>query len=56
MDIVHDKMEAATSFIRSEPEEAMKNWADDILSSVNQWTWASCEELNPKIEETQLCL
>lgn len=50
------KRGAATSSIRSELEEAMKNWVGDFLSSVNQWTWDTREKLKAKIKETQLCL
>jgi hypothetical protein len=40
----------------SELEETIKNWVEDVLSSVNKRTQNLCEELNVKIEEMQLGL
>jgi hypothetical protein len=47
-------MEAAISSIRSELEEALTRWVEDVLASVDQRTQGLQEELNAKMEETQL--
>jgi hypothetical protein len=42
--------------IQSKMEETIKNWVEDVLVSVDQWTQGLCEEVSAKIEETQLAL
>lgn len=42
--------------IQSKMEETIKNWVEDALVSVYQWTLGLCEELSAKIEKTHLTL
>jgi hypothetical protein len=51
-----EKMEAPINSIESELEGAIKDRVENVLVSVDQWTHGLCEELNVKIEETQLGL
>jgi translation elongation factor EF-G len=56
MDIHQEKMEAAVHSIRSELEETVKHWVEDVLSCVNQKTQGFHKELIEKIDETQVTL
>jgi hypothetical protein len=47
-------MEAAIMSIRCGLEETIKTWVEGNLASVNQWRQGLHEELNTKMEETQL--
>jgi hypothetical protein len=49
---IQEKMEVVLNSIQSELEETIKQWVEDILVSVDQWTWSLCEELIEKIEQT----
>jgi hypothetical protein len=47
-------MEVVINSICSKLEEAIKNWVDDVLSSVDWWTQYLYKELYMKIEGARL--
>jgi hypothetical protein len=49
-----ENMEATVDSIWSKLERTIQSQVGDILESSNQWTQDLCEELNSKIEKTQL--
>jgi hypothetical protein len=51
-----EKMEVTRNPIWPKLEETVKNWMDDVLSSIDQWTQTLHEELNVMLEEKQLGL
>jgi hypothetical protein len=47
---IHEKIKAMINSIRSELEETIKNWVENGLDSVDQWTQGIRERLNVKFQ------
>lgn len=51
MRINQEKIEAAINSIQSKLKETIRDWVEDILSSVNQWTQVLHKECSVKTEK-----